>query len=288
MVIGKLRGELRRQLDENAHEADWIISYVTGMSQSDFTLRPRDITDDELTAIEEIVLRRTAGEPLQYILGETEFMGMTFRVNDLVLIPRQDTETLVETAVEKINEMAEHSDGRKLRVLDIGTGSGCVGISIAKLCPDTEVTLLDYSDAILAVAAENAELNGAKVKTLRCDILEEIPEGEYDVIVSNPPYIETDTIFSLDNIVSSYEPVEALDGGFDGLMFYQRIIEEVAKEIMSENSFIAFEIGYNQGEEVSELLRGEDFSGVRVIRDACDNDRVVTARLKPALFSPFD
>ncbi|MGN0163926.1 MAG: peptide chain release factor N(5)-glutamine methyltransferase [Candidatus Ornithomonoglobus sp.] len=288
MVIGRLRSELRKQLDENAHEADWIISYVTKMSQSDFVLHPREVTDDELTAIEEIVLRRMAGEPLQYILGETEFMGMTFKVNDLVLIPRQDTETLVETVIERINDMAEKAEGKKIRVLDIGTGSGCIGISIAKLCPYAEVTLLDYSDAILGVAKENAELNGVSVKTMRCDILEEIPEGEYDVIVSNPPYIETDTIFSLDNIVSSYEPVEALDGGFDGLMFYQRIVEEVAKEIMSENSVIAFEIGCNQGEEVSDLLREEDFSNVKVIEDACGKDRVVTARLKPALFAAFD
>ncbi len=288
MVIGRLRSELRKQLDENAHEADWIISHVTKMSQSDFVLHPREITDEELTAIEEIVLRRIAGEPLQYILGETEFMGMTFKVSDLVLIPRQDTETLVETVIEKINDMAEKAEGRKIRVLDVGAGSGCIGISIAKLCPGAEVTLLDYSDAILGVARDNAALNGVSVKTMRCDILEEIPEGEYDVIVSNPPYIETDTIFSLDNIVSSYEPVEALDGGFDGLMFYRRIAEEVAKEIMAENSIIAFEIGYNQGEEVSDILREEDFSNVKVIQDACGRDRVVIARLKPALFAAFD
>lgn len=285
MVIGRLRSELRKQLDENAHEADWIISYVTNMSQADFILHPRELTDDELHEIEEIVLRRMSGEPLQYILGETEFMGMVFKVNELVLIPRQDTETLVEAVVEKIKELSEKSGGKRIRVLDIGTGSGCIGISIAKLCPGAEVTLLDYSDSILGVAKENAVLNGVAVNTVRCDILEEIPEGEYDVVVSNPPYIETDTIFSLDNIVSSYEPVEALDGGFDGLMFYQRIIEEVAKEIMAENSIIAFEIGYNQGEEVADLLREEDFSAVKIIQDTCDKDRVVMAKLKPALFS---
>jgi release factor glutamine methyltransferase len=265
-------------LDENAHEADWIISYVTKLSQTDFVLHPREVTDDELREIEDIVLRRTAGEPLQYILGETEFMGMVFKVNELVLIPRQDTETLVETVTEIIGD-------RKVRVLDIGTGSGCVGISIAKLCPNADVTLLDYSDAILGVAKENAELNGVNVNTVRCDILEEIPDGKYDIIVSNPPYIETDTIFSLDNIVSSYEPVEALDGGFDGLMFYQRISEEVAKEILNENGIIAYEIGYNQGESVSDILREENFSGVKVIRDSCDNDRVVIGRTKPTLFA---
>lgn len=273
MVIGQLRSEIRKQLGENEHEADWIISHVTKLSQEDFILYPREITDEELKAIDEIVLRRAAGEPLQYLLGETEFMGMVFKVNDEVLIPRADTETLVEAVIEKIGEDS-------VRVLDIGTGSGCVGISIAKYCKNAEVTLVDYSDSILSVARGNAELNGVDVKTVQCDILEEIPEGEYDIIVSNPPYIETETIFSLDNIVSSYEPVEALDGGFDGLMFYRRIIEEVASSILRDGGLLAFEIGYNQGEEVSDMMREEEFTGVRVIQDPCGRDRVVTGRKK--------
>ena len=278
MVVSRLRSEVRKQLGKNEHEADWIISHVTGMSQADFVLHPREITDEEMREIEDIITRRNSGEPLQYILGHTEFMGMTFKVNELVLIPRHDTETLVENVVSKIGK-------KHIKVLDIGTGSGCVGISIAKLCKNAEVTVLDYSDSILAVAKENADLNQVNIKTLHCDILEAVPEGKYDVIVSNPPYIETDTIFSLDNIVSSYEPVEALDGGFDGLMFYRRIVEEVAKDILNENGIIAFEIGYNQGEEVSDILREEDFSNIRVIKDSCDNDRVVMARFKPTLFT---
>ena len=277
MVVGSMRTEVRKELGENEHEADWIISHVTKMSQEDFIKNPREITAQEEAEIMDIVSRRNSGEPLQYILGETEFMGLTFKVNDLVLIPRQDTETLVETVVKKIKD-------KEVRVLDIGTGSGCVGISIAKLCPNADVTLLDYSEAILEVASENAKLNGVNVKLEHCDILEEIPEGKFDVIVSNPPYIETDTIFSLDNIVTSYEPPEALDGGFDGLLFYQRITE-IAPEIMEENSYIAFEIGYEQGEAVSEILDEAEFSGVKVIKDPCENDRVVTGKYKASLFS---
>lgn len=278
MVVSTLRSELREQLGEDAHEADWIISHVTEMTQEDFILHPRDITEDELKKIEEIVLRRKLGEPLQYILGETEFMGMVFKVNEQTLIPRADTETLVETVIDRIGD-------NKVRVIDIGTGSGCIGISIAKECPNAEVTLLDYSDAVLAVAEENARLNGVDVKLVKCDILEEIPEGEFDVIVSNPPYIETDTIFSLDNIVSSYEPVEALDGGFDGLMFYRRIVEDVAEEILADDGIIAFEIGYSQGETVSEILDEADYSGIKVIKDPCDNDRVVIAKNKVGFFN---
>ena len=279
MVISQLRIKLRAQLKENPNEADWIISHVTGLTQSDFILKNRTLTENETEQIEKIVSRRNSGEPLQYILGETEFMGLKFKVNPSTLIPRQDTELLVQTALDL-------TGNNKTTVLDIGTGSGCVGISIAKLCKNAEVTLLDYSDAILDVAKANAEINDVKVNIERCDILEEIPEGEFDVIVSNPPYIETDTIFSLDNIVTSYEPPEALDGGFDGLMFYRRIVEELASEIMAENSYIAFEIGYNQGESVSEILNEtDDFSGVKVIKDACENDRVVTAKYKAPLFS---
>lgn len=280
MVEDSLRSKVRRELGENEHEADWIISHVTKFSQEDFILNPREITDDEVNAIMNIVARRNSGEPLQYILGETEFMGLTFKVTEDTLIPRQDTETLVETVIEKIKDKE-----KQIRVLDIGTGTGCIGISIAKFCPNAKVTLLDYSDAILDVAKENAELNGVNVEIMRCDVLEEIPEGKYDIIVSNPPYIETDTIFSLDNIVKSYEPPEALDGGFDGLMFYQRIVEDLVETILEENGLIAFEIGYNQGEAVTEILDDGDFSGIKVIQDPCENDRVVIGKYKASLFA---
>ncbi len=280
MVEDSLRSKVRRELGENEHEADWIISHVTKLSQEDFILKSREITEAEENEIMEIVARRNAGEPLQYILGETEFMGLPFKVTEDTLIPRQDTETLVETVIEKIKDK-----DKEVRVLDIGTGTGCIGISIAKLCPNAKVTLLDYSDAILDVAKENAELNGVNVDIIRCDILEEIPEGKYDFIVSNPPYIETDTIFSLDNIVKSYEPPEALDGGFDGLLFYQRIVEDLVETLLEENGYIAFEIGYNQGEAVEEILEEGDFSGVKVIQDPCENDRVVIGKYKASLFN---
>lgn len=276
MVIGQLRSEVRRQLGDNEHEADWIISHVTGLSQSDFVLHPREVTDAEMKEINDIIKRRMSGEPLQYILGETEFMGLRFKVNELTLIPRADTETLMEEVIDRIGN-------KKVTVLDIGAGSGCIGVSIAKFCKNADVTMLDYSASILDVAAANADLNGVRVKTVKCDILEEIPDGKFDVVVSNPPYIETDTIFSLDNIVSSYEPVEALDGGFDGLMFYRRIIE-ISSEILKNNGLIAFEIGYNQGEEVTEMLKEDGFASVKLMQDPCGKDRVVTAKRKVNLF----
>lgn len=270
MVTGRLRAQLRRELGENAHEADWILSAVTGMDQNDFVLAPREITPEELRWIGDIVRRRNSGEPLQYILGETEFMGLVFKVTPDTLIPRADTETLVETAVGEIAD-------RAVSVLDIGTGCGCVGISIAKLCKNTAVTLLDYRGEILETAAQNAALNAVSVRCVQCDILKEIPDGAFDVIVSNPPYIAAEVIEGLDSTVKDHEPYTALNGGADGLMFYRRIAAIAAAGLLKADGYIAFEIGYDQGGAVSEILKENGFSEIAVIRDLCDNNRVAAA-----------
>ncbi len=267
MVISQLRIKLRAQLNENPNEADWVISYVTGLSQSDFILNNRNVTDEEAEQIEKIISRRNSGEPLQYILGETEFMGFKFNVNPSTLIPRQDTELLVETAIDIIGN-------DKATVLDIGTGSGCIGISIAKLCPAASVTLLDFSEKALCTAQENAQLNKVKINTVLCDILKDFPEEKFDFIVSNPPYIETETVKTLDSTVKDFEPLTALDGGDDGLIFYRRI-SEIAKDMFENNGTLIFEIGYNQGQTVSDILRENGFRNVEILKDFCGNDRVV-------------
>ena len=266
MVVGSMRSEIRKELGENEHEADWIISHVTKMTQEDFIKNPREITDEEVEKIREIVDRRNSGEPLQYILGETEFMGMRFIVNEFTLIPRQDTETLVETVVNKIKD-------KKVRVLDIGTGSGCIGISIAKLCKNAEVTLLDYSDAILDVAKANAEINDVKVNIERCDILEEIPEGEFDVIVSNPPYIKSADIKTLQKEVQ-LEPRLALDGGEDGYDFYREIVNRWSRKL-KKGGALAFELGEDQADYVAELLQNEGFSNLKTAYDLSGIKRAI-------------
>lgn len=270
MVISQLRIKLRAQLNENPNEADWIISHVTGLTQSDFILNNRTVTEKETEQIEKIVSRRNSGEPLQYILGETEFMGLKFKVNPSTLIPRQDTELLAQTAIDIIGN-------NKTSVLDIGTGSGCVGISIKKLCKNSEVTLLDFSENALETAKGNAILNNTECRYLLCDILKETPQEKFDVIVSNPPYIETETVKTLEGTVKDFEPITALDGGKDGLIFYRRI-SEISKDILNSNGFIIFEIGYNQGIAVLDILKENGFKDVEVIKDFCDNDRVVKGR----------
>ncbi len=263
MVISEKCRELREKLGENAHEAAWIMEHITGIRYA--ISDDRELTAAEFAMADSILTRRKSGEPLQYILGDTEFMGMRFIVNRHTLIPRQDTETLVETAVSKIGD-------KPLRVLDIGTGSGCVGISIARLCKNAKVTLLDISKDALFIAQENARLNDVEVGIIQCDILHEMPDGGYDMIVSNPPYIETAVLKTLDSVVKDHEPSAALDGGEDGLVFYRRIAR-----IFADIPVIAFEIGYDQGSAVSDILRGAGYERVSVIKDLCGNDRVVVA-----------
>ena len=217
----------------------------------------------------ELVGIRASKIPLQHITGSQEFMGLDFKVNSDVLIPRQDTETLAETV------LGEERD-TDIELLDLCTGSGCLAIALKKLGGYRKVTASDISEAALKLAAENAALNKAGIEFIRSDMFKDI-DGSFDVIVSNPPYIETAVIAELDTEVREYDPMSALDGGEDGLDFY-RIIAEQGTKVLKPGGRIYLEIGYDQGEAVSGLLRANGFSGVRVINDLTGKDRVVAAR----------
>lgn len=261
--------EIISNSDNPRFEAELIVMSAMNLTRTEYVLRLREEADAERAAFE-MAERRKRGEPLAYIIGSAEFMGMKFKVTPSTLIPRQDTETLVE-------KTADYIGSASARVLDIGTGSGCVGISIASLCKNTDVTLLDISPGALKTAEENAELNGVKVNTLLCDIMTDIPKDKFDVIVSNPPYIKSDVIKTLQTEVKDYEPITALDGGYDGLMFYRRICL-VSRELLNEGGLLAFETGYDEADEVSRLMTG--FADVTVCKDLSGNDRVVYGRKK--------
>ena len=231
--------------------------------------------EDELTAeqqseYESTVHKRAEHVPLQYIIGEQEFMGLKFKVNSNVLIPRQDTETLVEEALR----VAEPG----MRVLDLCTGSGCIIISLAKNVADISCTGSDISKQALLVAKENAKANEVEVEWERSDLFENI-SGTFDLIVSNPPYIPTGEIPGLMPEVRDFEPVDALDGKEDGLYFY-RIITEKSPEYLTSDGYLYFEIGYDQGEAVSAMMRQCGYTQVEVIKDLAGNDRVVKGRKK--------
>ena len=231
--------------------------------------------EDELTAeqqseYESTVHKRAEHVPLQYIIGEQDFMGLKFKVNSNVLIPRQDTETLVEEALRVVEP--------GMRVLDLCTGSGCIIISLAKNVADISCTGSDISKQALLVAKENAKANEVEVEWERSDLFENI-SGTFDLIVSNPPYIPTGEIPGLMPEVRDFEPVDALDGKEDGLYFY-RIITEKSPEYLTSDGYLYFEIGYDQGEAVSAMMRQCGYTQVEVIKDLAGNDRVVKGRKK--------
>lgn len=271
MVIAELLKYIREMLDENAEfEARQIVMYVTKMSHIDLIINSKSAVSEYIVEnAREIALRRKSKEPLQYILGTAEFMSLEFEVTPDTLIPRSDTETLVEAVLNEIGE-------RRVTLLDIGSGTGCVGISIAHYA-NADVTFLDISKNALKAAKRNADRHGISAEFINMDILKEFPDKEFDVIVSNPPYIETDVIKTLQTEVRDYEPVLALDGGKDGLTFYRRITQ-IAPQILKSNGFLAFETGYNQGEAVSAIMR-EKFKDVKIIKDLSGNDRVVAGHL---------
>lgn len=228
-----------------------------------------DITAEQQKEYEIALKKRAEHIPLQYITGEQEFMGLKFKVNSNVLIPRQDTEVLVEEALKRIQP--------GMRVLDMCTGSGCIAVSIAKNVPHIEMHAVDISKQALNVAKDNAKLNEVSVEFERSDLFDHVA-GKYDVIVSNPPYIPTYEIPKLMPEVGSFEPVEALDGKEDGLYFYRKIIAE-CKDYLNPDGMIFFEIGYEQGADVSALLQEAGFSQVAVVKDLAHLDRVVFGKM---------
>lgn len=218
--------------------------------------------------------------PIQYIVGKQEFMGLDFKVREGVLVPRPDTEVLVEKIIDIVNG-GYFREKDFINIVDIGTGSGAITLSLAHYIKNASLYSVDISKTALEVAKENAKLLllEDRVKFLNGSLLEPLYEeklqGKVDIIVSNPPYIPTKTIEELQIEVSTYEPKLALDGGEDGLDFY-RLIVDGSDEFLSENGIIAFEIGHDQGRDVSELLhRNGKFKTVDIIPDLSGLDRVV-------------
>ena len=228
-----------------------------------------DVSQEQIGEYEMSLKKRAERIPLQYILGETEFMGLHFKVNSSVLIPRQDTETLVEEALKLVKP--------GMKVLDLCTGSGCIIISILHNAADVEGYAVDISKQAVNVARENAKLNEVSVMFETSDLFDHV-SGTFDMIVSNPPYIRTSEIPKLMPEVKSFEPMEALDGKEDGLFFYRKIVEK-AGEFLNPGGSLLFEIGYDQGADVSRLMQDAGYQEVKIIKDLTGNDRVVSGML---------
>lgn len=270
-----LKQKIKKLFENNGifedSDIDWTIVYVTGKNRSMLPFLT-DISNQDKQKIMEIASERAKHIPLDYILGKSEFFGYEFKVNKNCLIPRLDTEVLVQTVVDEAKKEKE-----PVSVLDIGTGSGAIAISVQKET-GANVTAVDISEDALALAKQNAVLNHADVRFLHSNLFEAVGNEKFDFIVSNPPYIKTDVIDELDDEVKLNEPILALDGGSDGLKFYKKIISQ-AKKHLKDSGMIFFEIGFDQADDVSKLLEA-DFKEICVIKDYGGNDRVVYATKK--------
>ena len=248
------------------------------------------LPDNTCEAYFELVERRAKGEPIQYIIGTQEFMGFTFNVNPSVLIPRQDTETMVEDALEVLEKGTLRGQEFVKKpsfkdVLDLCTGSGAIGISLAKMNSNIKVTCSDLSKDALETAKGNAVLNGCKsIKFEQGDLFEpfrgKLSKKKFDFIISNPPYIVSEVIGTLQTEVKDHEPMMALDGGTDGLDFYRQIAKESPNHL-HKGGVLMMEIGHDQGEAVCQLLEEtERFENVVCLKDLAGKDRIVTGVLK--------
>lgn len=249
-----------------------LMEHVTGSSMAALLSdKNTKITAEEVLKIDKIVERLQRFEPIQYILGETEFYGLPFIVNKAVLIPRPETEELVELILN------ENKDGQ-LQILDIGTGSGCIAISLQKHLPKASVNGWDISEKALSVAALNSKNNSVNVTFNQVDILSDYPDNQhFDIIVSNPPYVLDSEKTDMHTNVLDYEPHTALFvSDNDPLLFYNRIAD-VATQLLKNGGKLYFEINRAKGQETIEMLENKKFSNVRLIKDISGNDRIVRA-----------
>ena len=277
MTLEEAYGYGKKVLEEHgigdASVDAWILlEHITEISRAMYYVNPKqEITSEQKIQYEYFIEQRARRIPLQHLTKEQEFMGLTFEVNEKVLIPRQDTEILVETVLEDLEP--------NMRVLDVCTGSGCILISLLKMLQDgrgqdtVKGVGVDISKEALEVAEKNARKHNTEAVFLQSDLFESV-EGMYDIIVSNPPNIKTEEIEKLEDEVKLHDPMLALDGKEDGLYFYRKIIKE-SRKYLKKNGKLYFEIGHTQGEEVKTLMEEAGFSDVRVKKDLAGLDRVV-------------
>ncbi len=259
--------QLKNANIEDADVDAWhLLEFVTGLTRTQYFMRLQEpLASTREERYRECIAQRCNHIPLQHITGVQEFMGLEFCVNENVLIPRQDTEVLVESVL-KVMQPGMH-------VLDMCTGSGCIAISLAKHSACEEVMGVDISESALKTAMVNAKKQDVRVKFVQSDLFSQV-EGKFDVIVSNPPYIRTMVIGELEEEVKLHDPILALDGKEDGLFFYRKIIE-AAPQYLKQNGQLYFEIGHDQGQDVKKLMEAAGFADVTIKKDLAGLDRVV-------------
>ncbi len=288
-VLNSATGSLQRSGVENARlNAERLLARTLGLGRAQLYLHGNDsLSDSQISILQALLQRRSANEPLQYLLGETEFMSLPFKVTPDVLIPRPETEILVEETIALCD--ARIQENRVISVLDLGTGSGCVAVSLAKSVDSVQVVALDISQAALQVAAENAALNHVadKIKFayqdfFNTDMIKQFPDP-FDIIVSNPPYVSHEEFQVLAPEIRDFEPKVALNDGADGLSCYRRISELVPR-LLKATGALAMEVGLGQAPAVERMFATQGFGEIKSCEDLNGIARVVICEHKPTQF----
>lgn len=260
------------------NESELVFSQVLGCDRAALYLNRNVLLSKvKLNRIASILKRRVRGEPLEYILGEKEFFGFRFKVSEYVLIPRFETEILVETVIKQVTRSQGHKV-TSLKILDLGTGSGCIAVSLAKLLPNIKITATDISDEALSIAKYNAKINNVeeKINFINKDLFAGL-DARFDIIVTNPPYVKTGEIDCLQREIQ-FEPRIALDGGRDGLDFYRKIISG-ALAYLGKNGLLIMEMGFGQKKNLENMFQKEGkFEIIEVIKDYNKIERIVVAQ----------
>ena len=254
------------RIEDAAVDAWYLLEFTTGISRAMYFLKMQDeMSEEQKEKYQEYIQIRASHIPLQHITGVQEFMGMEFDVNEHVLVPRQDTEVLVENVLKILRP--------GMKILDMCTGSGCILISLLKMCQGVLGTGADVSEEALKVAERNNAKLRVEARLIQSDLFENV-QGKYDVIVSNPPYIRTAVIEELKEEVKCHDPFIALDGKEDGLYFYREIVDK-SRAFLNSGGKLYFEIGHDQGEDVKRLMEDAGFVDIIVKKDLAGLDRVV-------------
>jgi|SRR5579862_331146 len=258
-----------KNIERPRRTAEELLSFVLHLPRLELYLQfDKPLVQDELNVLRDLVKRKLKGEPLEYLLGRVSFYGCTLTVTRDVLIPRPETEILLDKACHRLKSLS--LEGKK--AWDLCTGSGCLGIGLKKTFPQLQVFLSDVSDKALAVARNNAETNGVSVACLKGDLLAPFAGSKADIILCNPPYVSNKEYDHLDSSVSAYEPKEALVGGEEGLFFYQRLSAELPA-CLNPGALLFFEIGFSQGKAVQDLFLAPCWRHARIEKDFAGHDR---------------
>ena len=264
--------EILKKANIDIKEARLLLSLAMNISLTDL-ISKKECTEYEYKLFLEYVSKRANHTPFAYISNKKEFMKLNFVVNENVLIPREDTEILVQNVIQYANTLNKDN----IKILDLCTGSGAIAISFAKYINNVNVVASDISELALNVAKENAIINDVKVTFIHSDLFKDIALQKFDIIVSNPPYIKKNDLDNLQEEVKK-EPQLALDGGEDGLDYY-RIIINHSKEYLECNGLLALEIGFDEAEDIKKLMQDNSYKNIEIIKDLSNNDRVVLGKV---------